>query len=413
MKFSGAEWIGDIPKEWSVTNVGSVYEERNEKVSDIDYEPLSVTMQGILPQLSSVVKSDDRNNRKLVKKGDFVINSRSDRRGALGVSDRDGSCSLINTVMTARKGIDPRFYNYVFQTPLFPDEYYKYGYGIVDDLWTTRWAQMKKILLPNPKEGERIKIVKLLDDYCNKIDAVIVSTKESIEEYRKLKHSIISHAIINGIDENEEKEEISVDWIGRIPLEWCVKTLGQLCIPVKNKNVGTQERNLLSLSYGNIVRKDINSTDGLIPENYEGYNIIENGDIVLRLTDLQNDHKSLRVGYVGERGIITSAYLTIRNLSSIPSKYIYYYLHSYDVAKGFYGMGSGIRQGLNWGELKTLKIALPSDPDEQKRIVNYLDEKCEYIDSLLINKEKFLKDMQLYKKTLIYMYVTGKRRVVQ
>ena len=160
-------------------------------------------------------------------------------------------------------------------------------------------------------------------------------------------------------------KDSDIDWIGYIPESWNVRTLYQLVTQVKCKNSELQENNLLSLSYGKIKRKDIDSSEGLLPASFDGYNIIEAGDIVLRLTDLQNDHTSLRVGLSTERGIITSAYTTLRPTNSNYSKYIYYLLHAFDLKKGFYGMGSGVRQGLNYGEVKELRVVLPSDIESE------------------------------------------------
>ena len=170
------------------------------------------------------------------------------------------------------------------------------------------------------------------------------------------------------------------------------------------------ENNLLSLSYGKIIKKNIETSFGLLPESFETYNIIEKDDIVLRLTDLQNDHRSLRVGLCKERGIITSAYVTMRQKDNQYAPYLYYLLHTFDVKKGFYGMGDGVRQGLNWDELKHLSLVLPP-PDEQKEITDYLDEKCAEIDTLVEKKQQFLAEMANYKKSLIYEYVTGKKEV--
>ena len=119
-----------------------------------------------------------------------------------------------------------------------------------------------------------------------------------------------------------EMKDSGIEWIGKIPVEWRTNTAIQLFTQVKNRNTDLQEQNLLSLSYGKIKRKDINTTDGLLPENFDGYNIIEADDIVLRLTDLQNDQRSLRVGLTTERGIVTSAYLTIRNRSDSIAAYV-------------------------------------------------------------------------------------------
>ena len=162
---------------------------------------------------------------------------------------------------------------------------------------------------------------------------------------------------------------------------------------------------MLSLSYGKVKRKSIDTVEGLLPESFDGYNIIEKDDIVLRLTDLQNDHTSLRVGLAEERGIITSAYLTIRNRSNFCPKYLYYYLHSFDIAKGFYGMGAGVRQGLNWDGVKWLKILAPSVP-EQERIAAFLDVECAEIDAVLEKTHASIEEYKKLKQAVITQAVT-------
>ena len=179
-----------------------------------------------------------------------------------------------------------------------------------------------------------------------------------------------------------DMKDSGIKWIGSVPSHWHLHTLYQLVRQVKNKNKDLQEQNLLSLSYGKIKRKDINTNDGLLPASFDGYNIIEAGDIVLRLTDLQNDHTSLRVGQATERGIITSAYTTLRAINPAHSRYLYYLIHAFDLKKGFYGMGSGVRQGLNYDEVKELRVVLPSQT-EQDVIVEYLDQECANIDAII------------------------------
>lgn len=148
-KDSGVEWIGEIPEGWEVTRLGTRFIERKTKVSDKDYAPLSVTKKGILPQLSTATKTNDGDNRKLVKKGDFVINSRSDRKGSSGISFQDGSVSLINIVMKPEE-IHPTFCNYLLKGYSFIEEFYRMGHGIVADLWTTRYDEMKNIKISFP-----------------------------------------------------------------------------------------------------------------------------------------------------------------------------------------------------------------------------------------------------------------------
>ena len=155
MKNSGTEWLSDIPHDWTLSNIGSLYTMRNVKVSDRDYPPLSVTMKGVVPQLETAAKTDAHDDRKLVRKGDFAINSRSDRRGSCGIADRDGSVSLINTILAPRTKMNPDYYNWLFHSTSFADEFYRWGHGIVDDLWTTRWQEMKKIDVPVPSKNKR------------------------------------------------------------------------------------------------------------------------------------------------------------------------------------------------------------------------------------------------------------------
>ena len=203
----------------------------------------------------------------------------------------------------------------------------------------------------------------------------------------------------------EKTKDSGIEWIGSVPSHWRVHTLYQLATQVKEKNSNLQEKNLLSLSYGKIKRKDIDSPDGLLPASFDGYNIIEDGDIVLRLTDLQNDHTSLRVGLATERGIITSAYTTLRPIDTSNSKYLYYLLHAFDLKKGFYGMGSGVRQGLNYAEVKELRVVLPGQ-DEQNAIVRFLDNQCGQIDSIIEEAKSSIEEYKKWRASIIFEAVT-------
>lgn len=202
-----------------------------------------------------------------------------------------------------------------------------------------------------------------------------------------------------------EMKDSGIEWVGMIPAHWHIKVLFQLVSQVKNKNKDLSETNLLSLSYGKIKRKNIDDTEGLLPASFDSYNIIENNDIVLRLTDLQNDHTSLRVGRATERGIITSAYITIRPTNSRMSEYLYYLLHSFDIKKGFYGMGSGVRQGLNYDEVKMVKLPLPP-LNEESAIAAYLDTQCAKIDEIIAQAKASMEDYKQWKASIIYEAVT-------
>ena len=201
-------------------------------------------------------------------------------------------------------------------------------------------------------------------------------------------------------------KDSGIKWIGQIPEEWGIKKLSQSFSEHKLKNLGNIEQNLLSLSYGKIVRKSIKSSVGLLPESFETYNIIDSNDIVLRLTDLQNDKRSLRTGLANERGIITSAYLTIRLIDGNDSaKYYHYLLHSYDKCKVFYNFGGGVRQGGTWDDLSVLKMIVPPK-DEQTKIADFLDKKVAQLDKVKSLLEEQIKTLEDYRQSLIYETVT-------
>lgn len=191
LKNSGIEWAKQIPEHWEISKISNIYKLRNQKVSDIDFDPLSVTMKGIFPQWESVAKSDAHDDRKLVRKGDFVINSRSDRRGSCGISDRDGSVSLINHVLQPLANMDSNYYNWLFHTESFADEFYKWGHGIVNDLWTTNWKDMKRILIPQPPIQEQKEIAEYLDKKCKEIDSIIKDKNKQLDILAEYKKSII------------------------------------------------------------------------------------------------------------------------------------------------------------------------------------------------------------------------------
>lgn len=227
MKDSGAAWLKDIPDDWKVSQLGSLYVPRNERVSDKDYPPLSVTMKGVVPQLSSAAKTDDGDNRKLVRVGDFAINSRSDRRGSCGISPYDGSVSLINTVLTPRNSMHPGYYNWLFHTDAFADEFYKWGHGIVDDLWTTRWQEMKRIKVPVPLYEEQQAIANYLNSECKRIDEIIAAAKNNIDDYKLWKAAVLYDVVTKGTSQNQSLRNCGIKWIGCIPSHWQVSKIGR------------------------------------------------------------------------------------------------------------------------------------------------------------------------------------------
>ena len=202
MKDSGIVWIGQIPEHWEVNKIRSHFKERRTKVSDKDYPALSVAREGIVPQLDTAVKTDNGDNRKLVLKNDFVVNSRSDRKGSCGVSDYDGSVSLISIVLEPHD-INPQYVHYLFRSNNYVEEFYRNGRGIVADLWTTRYSEMRNIFIPIPPVSEQKDIVSAINSLNNKIDTLVSELTTQINHLKELKQRVISDAVTGKIDVRE------------------------------------------------------------------------------------------------------------------------------------------------------------------------------------------------------------------
>ena len=203
-------------------------------------------------------------------------------------------------------------------------------------------------------------------------------------------------------------KDSGIPWIGMIPEHWEMVKLKVYCKENKEKNRNNQESTVLSLSYGNvIVKQDLNA--GLLPENYDSYQIVNPGYIILRLTDLQNDHKSLRTGLVKNRGIITNAYVGLI-VEKINPAYTRFLLHSYDLKKLFYSMGGGLRQSMSYKDVANLMICVPP-LSEQRAIVAHIENKCSKVNSLISELEAEIEYLKEYKQRLIADCVTGQINV--
>lgn len=409
MRDSGIDWIGTIPQDWQLSKIGSLYTQRNEKVSDKDYQPLSVTMQGILPQLATAAKTDDGDNRKLVRVGDFAINSRSDRRGSCGISPLDGSVSLINIILTPRTAMHPGYYNWLFHTTLFADEFYKWGHGIVADLWTTRWQEMKSITVPVPEYAEQERIAAFLDAECAEIDAVLEKTRASIEEYKKLKQAVITQAVTKGIRGDRPMKDGGIEWIGDIPAEWDV--IRNVFLYKEKSRL--PEENAVSLSLSQVdglIATDDMKERSLKTSTYDGWKQVRTNDLVL------NRFKGhLGVLFAANiEGMVSFHYGVYEPLRQFDSKFFEYLYHS-DAYKAILGLKSnGMTIGLqNLSNQNFYSVySLYPPEEEQQEIIQYLDDKCSSIDALVVQKQEHLTEIENYKKSLIYEYVTGKKEVV-
>lgn len=279
-KNSSFEWMGEVPSHWKIDRIGNLFKERKAKVSDKEYQPLSVTMAGIVPQLSHVAKTDAGENRKLVLKGDFVINSRSDRRGSSGVSPLDGSVSLISTVISPIK-INQKYSHYLLRSLRFQEEYYRFGSGIVADLWSTNFSAMKNINIPIPSEREQVVISEFLDYEYN--DLVIMK-----EQNKLLKTTLVEkkRAVVSrGLSSKSEQKNSGVEWLDEIPVHWQVikakYLFEEMC-----RDVRPIDEIVTVFRDGQVCLRTKRRTSGFTMAVLEhGYQGIRAGDLVLHSMD--------------------------------------------------------------------------------------------------------------------------------
>lgn len=422
MKDSGVAWIGEIPATWTLSKIGSLYTQRNEKVSDKDFAPLSVTMKGIVPQLETAAKTDDGDNRKLVRKGDFAINSRSDRRGSCGISAYDGSVSLINIILIPRGEMHPGYYDWLFHTSLFADEFYKWGHGIVDDLWTTRWQEMKAICVPVPPYYDQERISSFLNEKCAEIDAVLDKTRTSIEEYKKLKQAIITQAVTKGVRGNRPMKESGIAWIGSIPSEWDVSTLGKFIAIDSGISIGRKyelETPLVEVPYlrvANVQGDHLDLSDVatimVTPEEAEKYRLKAGQLLMTEGGDRDKLGRGCLWNGEIENCIHQNHVFSVQTDDRLTVRYLDYVTTS-EVARVYFDVTAKKTTNLACTSKSTIQkfvIPIPS-VTEQRAICNYLDEKCQKLDRVLQKKESIIEQLDSYKKSVIYEYITGKKEV--
>lgn len=322
----------------------------------------------------------------------------------VGLSSLNGMLTGAYDTFSMSNVVSPQFINYY--------------YTAVDDVKALRpyYSGLRKVVkkdkfmaisIPLPPIPEQNKIVAYLNKRITLIDNCKCQRERELQTLNELKQAEIASVVTRGLNPDVPMKDSGIPWIGQIPVHWDMKYLFQVAHEHYISNKDIHHQNLLSLSYGKIVHKDINTTEGLLPASFDTYQIIEPGNIVFRFTDLQNDHKSLRVGLSKETGIITSAYIAVEvDTIYILPEYFYYTLHSFDIKKLFYSMGGGLRQSLNYNGIR--KLYLPIPPlEEQKAIVSFVDNKIKKIEVMIQSLESEIDRLTEYKQRLISDVVTG------
>lgn len=380
---TGLTWINKVPEKWNLKKINALFDERREKVSDTDYEALSVTKNGIFKQLDNVAKTNDGDNRKKVQRNDFVINSRSDRKGSSGLSDFNGSVSLINIVLRIKKEY-PRYMHYLLKSVPFQEEFYRNGKGIVADLWSTNFQSMKSIILPIPPIKEQVQIANYLDWKINEIDRLIQIEKEKIKQLNQtMQISINSRYKILNL-EDETNKGVKIKYLAN----QVTQHKGEYRRYIALENIISQ-KGMMKISFDNL---EFNS-DGISVEK----NMVIFGKLRPYLA---------KTIVVENKAVCSSEFLVLNPIKLMPL-----YLKYLMLSSKFIDLVDSSTYGTkmpraNSDFILNLKIVVP-DLSEQKKVVEKILESENRINKVIEVIIKKIESMENLKQSLISEVVTG------
>lgn len=406
-KDSGSTWLGRVPVHWALVRIGSQTALRSEKGSDKDYQPLSVTKLGVVPQLETAAKTDDGDNRKIVRKGDFVINGRSDRKGSSGVSDREGSVSLINITMELRSGLHPRFSHHLFRSYAFQEEFYRWGKGIVADLWSTNYWDLKRIVISLPPFEEQKSIAAYLDTELVKMDSAISSQERMITLLKERRSVIITQAVAKGLDPKAKMKDSGVPWLGRVPGHWGVKKLKRVFFETTEKAWTTDEQLAATQKYGVISQsqfmKDEDQRLVLAMKGVENFKHVEKDDFVISLRAFQGG-----IERSSQSGCVSPAYTVLRSKGDLTPGFAARLLKTPEFISQISMTYDGIREGKAIKFKDAGPVPLPVPPvDEQVSISEFIDWVVDRMDSTISSQERMIELLKERRSAIITQAVTG------
>ena len=405
-KDSGIQWLPKIPSHWDSSKIKSHFRLRSTKVSDQDFPALSVSKNGVTPQLETAVKTDNGDNRKLVRAGDFVVNSRSDRKGSCGVSSLDGSVSLINIVLEPINGY-AQYYHHLFRSNDYIEEFYRNGRGIVSDLWTTRWNEMSSIIIPFPPIEEQKRIVAYLDKKITLIESCKCQRERELQTLNELKQAEIASVVTRGLNPNVPMKDSGQIQFGEIPAHWdsvkmkyCFTQRSEKGFPNEPVLCATQSKGVIPQSlYENRVV--------VVNKGFEGLKLVKVGDFVISLRSFQGG-----IEYAYYQGIISAAYTILTPKDRRNSQYFKYLFKSHPFIQLLQTCVTGIREGqnINYAVLGNNFIPIPPI-EEQNAIVEYIEAKTNSIDKMIDALKAEIDRLTEYKQRLISDVVTGQINV--
>lgn len=402
-----AVWYNSIPVNWVSTKMRKVFSERREKVSDKDYPPLSVGKMGVVPQLDTAVKTDNGDNRKLIRKGDFVINSRSDRKGSGGMSNYDGSASLIITVLKPHHELNVNFYHYLLRNHYFSEEFYRNGKGLVSDLWTTKWEEMRNIYIPVPPREEQDQIVRYLDWQISKINHMIHGFQKQIKLLEEHKVTLINNAVTKGIDPTVPVQNIPGCWMGNIPAHWKMIPSKRVFVEGKERRRDEDVSATASQKYGIISQEEYMRREGrrivVANQGLDNWKHVDPGNFVISLRSFQGGIELCEI-----TGCVTWHYVVLLPQEMVCTQYFKWLLKSKSYIKALQGTSEFIRDGQDLRYSNFVKVDLPLIPlEEQKAIADYINVEVAKIDNVLPSFQKEIDLLREYRTRLISDVVTG------
>ena len=401
-----AIWYQSVPESWNSTKMREVFSERTTKVSDKEYSALSVGKMGVVPQLETAVKTDNGDNRKLICEGDFAINSRSDRKGSSGISDYTGSASLIITVLKPYESLNRKYYHYLLRSNGFVEEFYRNGKGLVSDLWTTKWQEMKNIFIPVPPKPEQDQIVRYLDWKTSEIDRFIHQKKKQIKRLEELKKRKIDDIVTTGLDSFAKRKRTKASWMGEVPDKWTECRLKNLFREINVRSEKGLEPHLSMSQKKGLVTDDEEIERRLLSESYAGAKICEKDDLVLNRLKAHLGVFSL----APMLGIVSPDYTVLRlDKRKIVPKYLEYLLKSNACRGELVIRVRGIVEGfwrLYTEDLGAIPVCIP-DLEEQHKILNEIVKIDEKINGLMDAVKAEISLLQELRTKIISDVVTG------
>ena len=416
MKDSGVDWIGKIPEEWTTEPLSTLITELS-----IKNIPLKTTKILSLVKDVGVMPYEEKGNAgnkakenildyKVAYPDTLVINSMNVLIGSVGLSKYTGCVSPVYYVFRETSKSDIRFINYIFNTREFQAELKKYAKGILEIRLRVSLKDIFRRRIATPSKDEQKSIADFLDKTCNEIDKLSTDIQSQIDKLAEYKKSIITHTVTKGLDPNVQMKDSGVDWIGKIPEEWKICRVSHYFYR-KNSKAHQKDPVVLSLARDGIKIRDISTNEGQLAADYTDYNPVDPDDILINPMDLvSGDNCSIS----NVRGVISPAYINLRYHETADPHFYHYYFKTQYWLGVFFSYGKGVsfdnRWTLSYSTLNKLPIAYPP-LSEQKHIANYLDNKCSNIDDIIRIKKKQLDKLAEYKKSIIYEYTTGKKRI--